>query len=85
MFDVSPDKLVVLLGLGLVVLGPNKLPSAARTLATGLVRARRLASGLTDPVTAALEEPRRALDSTVAALRHSTTGATSSSGAASIN
>lgn len=56
MFDLSPDKLVVLLALGLVILGPDKLPAAARGLAHGLARARRLAATLTQPI-ATLTEP----------------------------
>lgn len=60
MLDISPEKLMVLLSVGLVVLGPNKLPAAARSLAHGLARARRLAATLTDPVTSTLTEPVRA-------------------------
>ena len=59
MLDISPEKLVVLLAVGLVVLGPNKLPGAARGLAHGLARARRLAATLTDPVTTTLVQPVR--------------------------
>lgn len=60
MLDLSPEKLMVLLSVGLLVLGPNKLPAAARSLAHGLARARRLAATLTDPVTSNLAEPVRA-------------------------
>lgn len=56
MLDLSPEKLVVLLAIGLVVIGPNKLPAAARGLAHGLARARRLAATLTQPITT-LAEP----------------------------
>jgi sec-independent protein translocase protein TatB len=69
MFDLSPDKLLVLLALGLVVLGPNRLPVAARALATGLSQARRLAHGLTQPVQESLGEPRQAVDGILADLR----------------
>jgi Sec-independent protein translocase protein TatA len=60
MLDLSPEKLVMLLAVGLVVLGPNKLPAAARGLAHGLARARGLAASLTDPITTTLAEPVRA-------------------------
>lgn len=81
MLDLSPEKLIVLLAVGLVVLGPNKLPGAARGLAHGLARARRLASALTDPIStsfaepvrAHLAEPRRAVDDAVAVLRSTIT------------
>jgi sec-independent protein translocase protein TatB len=64
--DISPEKLLVLLAVGMVVLGPNRLPAAARGLAQGLVTARRLAAGLTDPLHASLAEPRRAFEETIA-------------------
>lgn len=85
MLDISPEKLTMLLVVGLVVLGPNKLPAAARSLAHGLARARRLAATLTEPITttiadplrtsvqeplqATLAEPRQALQGAVAELR----------------
>lgn len=59
MLDLSPEKLMMLLAVGLVVLGPNKLPVAARNLAHGMARARRLAASLTDPITTSLVEPVR--------------------------
>ncbi|HLI53826.1 MAG TPA: twin-arginine translocase TatA/TatE family subunit [Acidimicrobiales bacterium] len=66
MLDLSPEKLLVLLTVGMIVLGPNRLPTAARGLAQGLVAARRLAAGLTDPLHASLAEPRRAFEETIA-------------------
>ena len=60
MLDLSPEKLMMLLTVGLIVLGPNKLPGAARGLAHGLARARHLASTLTDPITATVVEPFKA-------------------------
>lgn len=85
MLDLSPEKLMVLLALGLVVLGPDKLPAAARGLAHSLARGRRLAASLTEPITTTvteplkasltepirngLAEPRQAVDSAIADLR----------------
>lgn len=69
MLDLSPEKLLVLLIVGLLVLGPDKLPTAARTLATGLTRARRLAGNLTEPVHSGLAEPRRIVEEAVAESR----------------
>lgn len=71
MLDISPEKLMVLLTVGLVVLGPNKLPVAARGLAQGLARARRMATNLTEPITTSLAEPRRAMDHAVSEFRSS--------------
>jgi sec-independent protein translocase protein TatB len=69
MFDLSPDKLLVLLALGLVVLGPNRLPVAARALATGLSQARRLAHGLSQPVQESLGDPHQMVHGILADLR----------------
>jgi Sec-independent protein translocase protein TatA len=69
MLDISPEKLMVLLLVAVVILGPNRLPATARTLASGLIRARRLAHSLTEPVHDTLQEPRRILNDTFADLR----------------
>lgn len=69
MLDLSPEKLLVLLSVGLVVLGPHKLPEAARVVAHGVVKARRLATSLTGPIQASLAEPRRAVEETFAEAR----------------
>lgn len=61
MLDLSPEKLVVLLAVGLVVLGPDKLPGAARNLAHARARVRRLGASLTDPIATHLAEPARAI------------------------
>ena len=60
MLDIGPEKLMMLLTIGLIVLGPNKLPSAARGLAHGLARARRMAADLTEPITTTVVEPLKA-------------------------
>jgi Sec-independent protein translocase protein TatA len=69
MFDLSPEKIMALLAVGLVVLGPHRLPTAARSLAQGLTKARRIAATLTDPVQASLAEPRQHLEAAVAEVR----------------
>lgn len=87
MLDLSPEKLIVLLAVATIVLGPDKLPTAARNLAHGLARARKLAASLTDPITTTLvgpvkvgiagplesgmERPRQRTDDAVAELRSS--------------
>jgi Sec-independent protein translocase protein TatA len=77
MFDLSPEKIMALLAVGLVVLGPHRLPTAARTLAQGLTRARRIAATLTEPVQASLAEPREHLERAVAEVRGTVQGAAS--------
>ena len=72
MLDLSPEKLMVLLVAAVVILGPHRLPETARALAGGLVRARRLAHSLTEPVHDTLQEPRRILNDALADLRTST-------------
>jgi sec-independent protein translocase protein TatB len=69
MLDLSPEKLMVLMAIGLMVLGPNRLPEAARTLAQGLARARRLTATLSDPIRHSLAEPNRAINETVTEFR----------------
>jgi Sec-independent protein translocase protein TatA len=69
MLDLSPEKLMVLLAVGLMVLGPNRLPMAARTLARGLVRARQLTASIGDPIRSNLAEPNRVMNEAVAELR----------------
>jgi Sec-independent protein translocase protein TatA len=74
MFDLSPEKLMALLAIGLLVLGPQRLPTAARSLAQGLAKARRLAATLTDPLQASLAEPRQHLEAAVAEVRGTVEG-----------
>jgi Sec-independent protein translocase protein TatA len=74
MLDLSPEKIMALLAVGLVVLGPHRLPTAARSLAQGLAKARRLAETLTQPVHASLAEPANTLERTVAEVREAVHG-----------
>jgi sec-independent protein translocase protein TatB len=69
MLDLSPEKLMVLLAVGLMVLGPNRLPEAARTVARGLTRARQLTATVADPIRSNLAEPNRVMNEAVAELR----------------
>ncbi|MDQ2754460.1 MAG: twin-arginine translocase TatA/TatE family subunit [Actinomycetota bacterium] len=65
MFNVSPEKLVLLGILALIVLGPNRLPQAARTLGRLLAELRRMSGSLQTEVRDALAEPRDALSHAV--------------------
>lgn len=45
MFDIGPEKLLLLIVVGLIVLGPDKLPGLARDAARMLHTLRELATG----------------------------------------
>lgn len=59
--NLSPEKLLLVGILALVVLGPNRLPQAARTAAKLLADFRRVSASLQGEVTQALAEPRDAM------------------------
>ncbi len=48
MFDIGPEKLLLILGIAMVILGPRKLPEMARSLGRGLREFRRASSGIRD-------------------------------------
>lgn len=84
MFDLSPEKVVVILVIALVVLGPNRVADTARALGRARARLRQLSSEL-PPGTAkliqnprgaifdALAEPRQTIAGTAAAAKESLT------------
>ncbi|MBO0691587.1 MAG: twin-arginine translocase TatA/TatE family subunit [Acidimicrobiaceae bacterium] len=84
MFDISPEKIVVVLVIALVVLGPGRLAEAARALGRARAQLRKWSATL-PPDTAkivrnprsalldALAEPRQAIADTAEAARQSMT------------
>ncbi len=60
--NLDPEKLIVLFVIALLVLGPNRLPQAARTLGKGLAEVRKYTSGFQSEVNQVLAEPRRVMD-----------------------
>lgn len=62
MFDLSPEKILLLGIIALVVLGPDRLPGAARRAGQFLTQMRQMSSGLQEEMRTALEEPRQALE-----------------------
>lgn len=58
MFGVGPQELLVVLIVGLLVLGPKRLPEIARSLGKGLAEFRRASSDLRQSL-ALDDEPRR--------------------------
>ncbi len=60
--NLDPEKLIVLFVIALLVLGPNRLPQAARTLGKGLAEVRKYTSSFQTEVNQVLAEPRRVVD-----------------------
>ncbi len=65
MLNFSPEKLLLVGVIALIVLGPNRLPQAARTLGRMLAEVRRVSGSFQTEVRDALTEPRDALSNAV--------------------
>jgi len=63
--NLDPEKLLVLFVIALLVLGPNRLPQAARTLGKGLAEVRKYTSSFQSEVNQVLAEPRRVVDAAI--------------------
>jgi sec-independent protein translocase protein TatB len=63
--NFSPEKLMLVFIIALVVLGPNRLPPAARTLGKVVGELKRMSGSFQTEVRDALVEPRQALSNTV--------------------
>ncbi|MBO0731061.1 MAG: twin-arginine translocase TatA/TatE family subunit [Acidimicrobiaceae bacterium] len=68
MLNFSPEKLLLVGIIALVVLGPHRLPQAARTLGRFVAEMRRMSASFRSEVGDALAEPRDALTSAVSEL-----------------
>jgi Tat protein translocase TatB subunit len=55
--NVGPPELLLILLIALLVLGPNKLPDAARQVGRAMAELRRLSSGFQAELREAMEEP----------------------------
>lgn len=69
MLDLSPEKILVLGLLALVVLGPDRLPGAARTLGRIIGQLKTMSTGFQSQVQEALHEPADALGVSISDLR----------------
>ena len=56
MFNVGPAEVLMILVVALLVLGPKKLPEAARQMGKAMAEFRRVTSGLQEEVRGVLEE-----------------------------
>jgi Tat protein translocase TatB subunit len=69
-FNVGPEKLILLFVIALIVLGPSRLPDAARTMGRALAELRRISGSLQSEVREALNDPKDALTAAVADVRN---------------
>jgi len=67
MFDISADKIIVVLVIALMVLGPGRLAEAARALGRARAQLRQFATGLSPETTKLIRDPRRAIFEAVTA------------------
>jgi sec-independent protein translocase protein TatB len=56
MFNIGPGELVAILVVALIVLGPNRLPEAVRTVGRVVGELRRISSGFQDELRSALDD-----------------------------
>jgi len=66
--NFSPEKLLLVAIIALVVLGPSRLPQAARTLGRALAEVRKVSGSFQAEVRDAIAEPRDALSNAVGEL-----------------
>jgi sec-independent protein translocase protein TatB len=64
-FDLSPEKILLLGVIAVIFLGPDRLPSAARTLAKVLHQFRTASGSLQAEMREVLAEPRQAVTDAV--------------------
>ena len=69
MLNFSPEKLFLVGVIALIVLGPHRLPEAARTLGRFVAQVRRMSASFQQEVRDAIAEPTDAVTSTIADFR----------------
>lgn len=69
MLNFSPEKLFLVGVIALIVLGPNRLPQAARSLGRLMAQVRRMSASFQEEVKDALSEPTDAVTSAVKEFR----------------
>ncbi len=63
MFGIGLPELIVIMVVALIVVGPNKLPDLARSVAKGLLELKKTANALKADLNEGLQEERKALSS----------------------
>jgi len=63
--SIDPEKLLFIFVIAVLVLGPERLPQAARTLGRGLAELRKYTTGFQSEVRQVLAEPRAIIDAAV--------------------
>ncbi len=66
MFNVGPGELLVILVVALIVLGPDKLPDAARKIGNVMGELRRMSAGFQEEIRSAMDAPVQAVRSVTA-------------------
>lgn len=61
MFDLGPEKIVVILAIALMVLGPSRVSDTARALGRARAQLRQLSGGLPPGTAKLMQNPRGAL------------------------
>ena len=61
MFNVGGGELLIILFVALIVLGPDKLPDAARKLGNVMGEIKRMSAGFQDEIKAAMDTPNKAV------------------------
>lgn len=61
MFDLTPEKLLVVFVMALLVLGPDRLPNVVRAVGQARANLRRLTATVQPGTLEALRNPRRAV------------------------
>ena len=62
MGSIGPSEVLVVLLVALIVLGPNRLPDAARSLGRAVAELRRMSAGFQEEMRGAFEEATCAAD-----------------------
>src|SRR5215467_2060137 len=73
MFNVGGGELLVIMFVALVVLGPDKLPDAARKIGNVMGEIRRMSAGFQEEVRAAMDAPSKAVESVKDTVTHTGT------------
>ena len=69
MLNFSPEKLFLVGVIALIVLGPNRLPQAARTLGRFTAQLRKMSASFQDEVRSSLAEPNDVISSAISEFR----------------